>query len=178
MEWQIEGFTDKDYNVARRHANKGEDTCAYTVGMLIMELDAANEQIAKLKAVSPPSEGAATETGKEKQKRIGVADFLRKRYAVPANESLRQHFKGRRFNINNVITDLELFEIGLMIPASPSPVSDPPEECKLVAVHTGDGWSLEVIDQKDECVAILKWPERFGNFMTADDLQKQGFEIG
>jgi len=58
MEWQIEGFTDKDYNVARRHANKGEDTCAYTVGMLIMELDAANEQIAKLKAVSPPSEGA------------------------------------------------------------------------------------------------------------------------
>ena len=58
MEWHIEGFTRHNYDVARAHANKMEDTCAFTVGMLIMAIDAANEQIAKFKAVSPPSEGA------------------------------------------------------------------------------------------------------------------------
>ena len=44
--WNIKGFSPKEYNVAKMHANRGEDSDVFTVGMLIMALDAANEQLA------------------------------------------------------------------------------------------------------------------------------------
>ncbi len=45
--WHI-NRSKRDYDVARANANKGEDTCAFTVGMLIFIIDSANEQIAEL----------------------------------------------------------------------------------------------------------------------------------
>ena len=61
----------------------------------------------------------------------------------------------------------------------PTNVSDnPPENCKLVAVHDGDGWAFEVVDAQEEVVALLGWPQRFGSSMTATDLKREGFEIG
>ena len=69
--------------------------------------------------------------------------------------------------------------IRLLAPSRPTNVSDnPPENCKLVAVHDGDGWAFEVVDAQEEVVALLGWPQRFGSSMTATDLKREGFEIG
>jgi len=48
MDWNIKDSSQKDYDVARAHVNKGEDTCAFTVGMLVQIIFNANEQIGNL----------------------------------------------------------------------------------------------------------------------------------
>lgn len=56
----------------------------------------------------------------------------------------------------------------------------PYENCRLVAAHGGDGWSLEAHTQIDgqleECVAMLAWPEAWPKTMTTEQLEKCGFE--
>lgn len=52
----------------------------------------------------------------------------------------------------------------------------PPENCRLIAHATGDGWYLAVQDTTGNDIAILKWPfleER----LTASKLQDHGFQI-
>jgi hypothetical protein len=51
-----------------------------------------------------------------------------------------------------------------------------PENCKLVAAHTGEGWSLEVHNKNGETVALLAWPESWHSEMMAFDLEQFGFE--
>jgi hypothetical protein len=51
-----------------------------------------------------------------------------------------------------------------------------PENCKLVAAHTGEGWSLEVHGKNGETVALLAWPESWPSEMMAFDLKQFGFE--
>ena len=41
----LTALQQKDYDVAKKHANRGEDTCAFTVGMLIMLIDELQEKI-------------------------------------------------------------------------------------------------------------------------------------
>jgi hypothetical protein len=54
------------------------------------------------------------------------------------------------------------------------------EGCRLVAVHDGCGesatWTLMVENQDGDVVAILDWPEVFGDWQTEGDLIKKGFE--
>lgn len=56
-----------------------------------------------------------------------------------------------------------------------------PEECKLIAVHTGDGWSLEVHqnagDIDDELVAYLAWPKQWPEIVSSKQLEVMGFEV-
>lgn len=52
-----------------------------------------------------------------------------------------------------------------------------PENCKLIALHTGDGWHLAVENQDGDEIAILAWPESWPGIMTDDDLTKCGFEV-
>lgn len=51
-----------------------------------------------------------------------------------------------------------------------------PENCKLIAIHTGDGWSLEVHDTNDELVAYLEWPKAWPAIMDTVTLETIGFE--
>lgn len=51
------------------------------------------------------------------------------------------------------------------------------EDCRLVAVWTGEGWSLEVQDRNHVAVALLAWPESWGQTMTNSELEACGFEI-
>lgn len=54
------------------------------------------------------------------------------------------------------------------------------EGCKLVAVLDGCGesaaWTLEVENQDGEIVAMIEWPEVFGDWQTEGELIKKGFE--
>lgn len=50
-----------------------------------------------------------------------------------------------------------------------------PEGCKLVAAHTGDGWSLEVHDG-ERCIAYLEWPKAWPSEVTTQYLEAIGFE--
>lgn len=54
------------------------------------------------------------------------------------------------------------------------------EGCKLVAVLDGGGesatWSLEVENEDGEIVAMIEWPEVFGDWQTEGELIKKGFE--
>jgi chromosome segregation ATPase len=52
-----------------------------------------------------------------------------------------------------------------------------PEGCKLAAVHTGDGWELDVRDSDGECLGILAWPKQWPEEMSSETLTKYGFEI-
>jgi len=52
-----------------------------------------------------------------------------------------------------------------------------PEDCKLVACWSGDGWVLEVCDTAGDCIALLKWPECFGKKQCEYQLEQKGFEI-
>lgn len=55
-----------------------------------------------------------------------------------------------------------------------------PEQCKLVAVSTGDGWGFYVEDKNGKTVAELDWNAVIGydkSFITADELRKRGFEV-
>lgn len=53
----------------------------------------------------------------------------------------------------------------------------PPEKCKLIACHTGDGWSLEVHNSNGDLVAYLDWPEQWDAKMTTKELEAAGFEV-
>lgn len=54
--------------------------------------------------------------------------------------------------------------------------STTPENCKLVACWTGDGWYLAVQNEALEDIAILAWP--FGEEeKTTTQLEEYGFEI-
>lgn len=57
------------------------------------------------------------------------------------------------------------------------PTIDAQEECKLVAVDTGDGWSLEVHAPWGEVIAFLAWPKSWPETMTNIMLEAAGFEI-
>ena len=50
-----------------------------------------------------------------------------------------------------------------------------PENCKLIAAHTGDGWSLEVHNEHG-AIAMLAWPESWPETMTTKQLEAAGFE--
>lgn len=50
-----------------------------------------------------------------------------------------------------------------------------PENCKLVAAHTGDGWSLEV-HFNNNCIAYLGWPESWPASVDTAFLERAGFE--
>ena len=59
---------------------------------------------------------------------------------------------------------------------------DVPEGCTLTAVHTGDGWALEVSfpekhERHGEAVAMLAWPESWPEWVDTDFLTKAGFEV-
>lgn len=54
------------------------------------------------------------------------------------------------------------------------------ENCKLVAVDTGDGWGLYVEDVNGETVAELSWDAVIGKnvqSITPQELRQRGFEI-
>jgi hypothetical protein len=53
---------------------------------------------------------------------------------------------------------------------------DYPEECELVAVHTGEGWALYA-EKDGDVVAALRWNDVYGNRQTADELRLKGFRI-
>lgn len=52
-----------------------------------------------------------------------------------------------------------------------------PEGCKLVALHTGDGWYLAVQDRNLNEIAILDWPFGEKEIKTSRELEACGFEI-
>lgn len=57
------------------------------------------------------------------------------------------------------------------------PHKESPEECTLVAVHTGDAWQLAVEDRDEDEVAVLAWPKSWPDTMTADQLKAYGFVV-
>lgn len=57
------------------------------------------------------------------------------------------------------------------------PHKESPEECTLVAVHTGDAWQLAVEDRNGDEVAVLGWPKSWPEIMTTDQLKACGFEV-
>lgn len=52
-----------------------------------------------------------------------------------------------------------------------------PENCKLVAAWSGDGWSLEVHNEAGNAVAILAWPEAWPEKLTNEQLEERGFDV-
>lgn len=66
---------------------------------------------------------------------------------------------------------------------APSPVTalrsapGPIEGCKLVALHTGDGWYLAVQAPDGNDIGMLEWPEQWPEKMTSEALRLAGFEI-
>lgn len=52
-----------------------------------------------------------------------------------------------------------------------------PENCKLIAHNTGDGWYLAVQDIPGEDIAILAWPWGDEEKKNAKQLEEYGFEI-
>ena len=55
--------------------------------------------------------------------------------------------------------------------------AEAPEGCYLVAVHDGEGWGLYVHNAAHEVIAILDWPDVYGEYKTSEDLAEMGFEI-
>jgi hypothetical protein len=51
-----------------------------------------------------------------------------------------------------------------------------PEDCKLIAHNTGDGWYLGVVDKDGDDIAILYWPYD-DQSKSAKELEAYGFEI-
>ena len=56
-------------------------------------------------------------------------------------------------------------------------IREVPEECTLVAVHTGDAWHLTVEDRSGEGVAFLEWPKSWPETVNGDQLKAFGFEV-
>ena len=54
---------------------------------------------------------------------------------------------------------------------------DVPEECTLVAVHTGDAWHLAVENRNGDEIAVLGWPKSWPEIMTTAQLKAAGFEV-
>lgn len=54
---------------------------------------------------------------------------------------------------------------------------DPPEECRLEAHHTGDGWSLAAVDKNGEVVCYLAFPKAWGESINSNQLRSYGFEV-
>ena len=54
---------------------------------------------------------------------------------------------------------------------------DVPEECRLGAHHTGDGWALFVANADDDIVCYLAWPEKWPALVDTSFLIKAGFKI-
>jgi hypothetical protein len=52
-----------------------------------------------------------------------------------------------------------------------------PENCKLVAHNTGDGWFLGVQTAEGDDVCELAWPKKVPWSLTAADLERFGFEV-
>ena len=52
-----------------------------------------------------------------------------------------------------------------------------PENCKLTAAHTGDGWELAVVDSKQNLMALLDWPNAWPEIIGCEKLEEFGFEI-
>jgi hypothetical protein len=52
-----------------------------------------------------------------------------------------------------------------------------PEDCKLIAHWTGDGWYLAVQNAQGEDIAILAWPDQWPEKMTENALNLAGFQI-
>lgn len=55
-----------------------------------------------------------------------------------------------------------------------------PENCKLTAHYTGDGWAL-CVEQSDsdgsDVLCYLEWPKQWPDSMSRAQLEKCGFEI-
>ena len=52
----------------------------------------------------------------------------------------------------------------------------PKYNCTLLAVHDGEGWELNVIDENQDVVAILLYPKDWGE-KTAKELNDAGFDV-
>lgn len=52
-----------------------------------------------------------------------------------------------------------------------------PEDCKLVAHNTGDGWYLGVQTKDYEDICSLKWPDSWPETVSTAFLKTAGFEI-
>lgn len=52
-----------------------------------------------------------------------------------------------------------------------------PEDGRLVAHHTGDGWALSVETRGGETIAYLEWPEQWPETLKASQLKEYGFEV-
>ena len=52
-----------------------------------------------------------------------------------------------------------------------------PENCRLVAHNTGDGWALVVENRDRDVVCYLAWPKNWPDWLTAADLECFGFEV-
>ena len=52
-----------------------------------------------------------------------------------------------------------------------------PEQCTLVAVHTGDAWHLAVEDCNGDEIAVLGWPNSWPETMVTAELKAAGFEV-
>ena len=59
----------KDYDVARQNINRMKDTCAFTVGMLVLEIDEAHQDLARLTT-------ALEKAREEKEQIIRAADAV------------------------------------------------------------------------------------------------------
>jgi len=53
----------------------------------------------------------------------------------------------------------------------------PPEECRLEAHNTGDGWILAAVNREGEVVCYLAWPKSWPETMTGKELTASGFEV-
>jgi hypothetical protein len=61
--------------------------------------------------------------------------------------------------------------------AGKCPDCDGPEDCKLVAEWTGEGWSLEVQTADGDTLALLAWPKAWPKTVGNSDLERFGFEV-
>lgn len=52
-----------------------------------------------------------------------------------------------------------------------------PEDCKLIAHNTGEGWYLAVQNPEGDDIAILKWPWGNNDKKNAKQLEEYGYEI-
>lgn len=48
--------------------------------------------------------------------------------------------------------------------------------CTLYAFNTGDGWELGVRDKEENIVAILEWPDGWGE-KSSKELEQMGYSI-
>ncbi len=52
-----------------------------------------------------------------------------------------------------------------------------PEECRLKAHHTGDGWLLYVMDRHGKTIAYLAWPKNWPEILSKFQIGRFGFEV-